>query len=262
MQSRLFELTHEMLADACRIIVAGDIHGDWKSCNRICELFDPIHDYLIFLGDYADRGEKGIEVIDRITDLVDEYPTQVIPLKGNHEDYSEVGEPFFTPSNLMYEARKKKGGWTTYFWEDLKPFLDQLYLAVLIPTEILFVHGGISSKLMDLDDLRYPSRSVEMDILWSDPFEGEGELFNVRGVGVEFGRTISEEICERLKVKKVVRSHQPGKAQKGPFFEHDSRIITISSTEVYGGKPFILSLPTNNLSDAFDQLGRNVIYLR
>jgi predicted phosphodiesterase len=40
-----------------RLIVAGDIHGDFSSLRKIKEIFNPNEDLIIFLGDYADRGE-------------------------------------------------------------------------------------------------------------------------------------------------------------------------------------------------------------
>jgi len=132
--------------------------------------------------------------------------------------------------------------------------MEKLYLTVIIPNIALFVHGGVSSKIKDVKDLRCPSREIEEDILWSDPFKGIGEHFNMRGAGVEFGKDISKKICNRLGVKRIVRSHQPRKARSAPHVEHDGRVITISSTTVYGGIPFILKLPTKDLNTSFNNL--------
>jgi hypothetical protein len=245
-----------------QIIAVGDIHGDYESFRRIHSLFNPNLDYLLFLGDYADRGPQGIEVIDGVKVLLEEYPSRVIALKGNHEDYTEDGRPKFVPCDLIREAVEKSGDWGTYFKEELRPFIDKLYLTALIPNEALFVHGGISRKVKSLDSLRYPSTSVAEDLLWSDPFEGEGEHISMRGAGVAFGRDVSEEVCQILKVRRIVRSHQPRKAREGPHTQHDGRIVTISSTRVYGGTPFILALPTRKLSEAFTHLEKHVVRLR
>lgn len=51
--------------------------------------------YLIFLGDYADRGPKGVEVIDSVEELIGKYPGRLIALRGNHEDYTEGGSREF-----------------------------------------------------------------------------------------------------------------------------------------------------------------------
>lgn len=260
-ESRVYELNSKNLSENNQVIVAGDIHGDFESFSRICRLFDARTDYLIFLGDYADRGSKGIEVIDGVNELLATYPAKVLVLKGNHEDYTREGNPKFSPCDLMEEARLSRGGWRSYFEDKLDPFLDKLYLAILIPNEVLFVHGGISSKLKSVEDLKHPSKYVEEDVLWSDPFEGDGEYPNIRGAGVEFGNDISEAVCRRLGVKRIVRSHQPTKAMTGPCLEHGGRVITISSTIVYGGTPFVLALPANKIITSLSSLKRYVVAL-
>lgn len=259
LRSKLYELTLNLLSEINQIIIVGDIHGDYKSFRRVSNLFDPNQDFLIFLGDYADRGPKGIEVIDGVKELVRKYPGKVVALKGNHEDYTKEGKPTFKPCDLIYEANEKKGSWATYFKNELIPFTNMLYLAALVPGEVLFVHGGISRRVQRLDDLRYPSRCVEIDVLWSDPFEGWGEYQNTRGAGVMFGKDISKEICQKLGLKRVVRSHQPRKARKEPYMEHDGRIITISSTLIYKGRSFALSLPVKNLDTAFRNLEKHTV---
>ena len=45
--------------------------------------------------------------------------------------------------------------------------------------------------------LIYPSQKVVEDILWSDPINFDGEYSNPRGAGVEFGRDISQLVCQR-----------------------------------------------------------------
>ena len=62
----LRELSRPELSQASRLLVAGDIHGDYETFFQIRDLFDPERDYLIFLGDYADRGPRGIEVVDGV----------------------------------------------------------------------------------------------------------------------------------------------------------------------------------------------------
>ncbi|MEM2323027.1 MAG: metallophosphoesterase family protein [Candidatus Bathyarchaeia archaeon] len=247
--SRLFEFDPREFKRIERILVVGDIHGDYDSLRRIIGLVDMSRDFIVFLGDYADRGLYGVEVIDTISSLLEEYSGRIVALKGNHEDYSDDGEPRFYPCDLVYEAERKKGGWMRYFVEEFKLFIERLYLAAMIPGEILMVHGGVSSRIKSISDLRYPSLLVERDVLWSDPWGGYGEYPSRRGAGVEFGIDITEEVCARLGIKMIVRSHEPMKALSGPCYEHNGRVVTVSSTRVYGGKPFILVLdpetPTN-----------------
>ena len=245
-KSRLYEFDERNLLSLKRIAVVGDMHGDYYTLSSLQETIDPSKDGIIFLGDYADRGLKGVEVIDTIDSLVKKYPRSVIALKGNHEDYSDDGKPIFHPCDLIYEAEEKEGNWQRYFEEKLKPFIDNLYLAAIMRDEVLFVHGGVSSKISSLDDLRYPTREIEIDVLWSDPFEEQGEHSSMRGAGVEFGKDVTSDVCESLGIKRIVRSHEPIKAIDGPYYEHDKKVITMSSSSVYGGKPFILIIDPNN----------------
>ncbi len=250
MKSPLFELGGQYLKTFRNIAVFGDLHGDYDALQTALRFsVDPDKDGVIFLGDYADRGPAGIEIIDTIDSLTRNYPRNVFPLKGNHEDYTESGEPQFWPCTLIDEAKEKRGDWQDYFSGKFKPFVENLHLAIIVPGEMLFVHGGISSKIASRYDLEHPTRDIERDILWSDPFEGTAEQPNwERGAGVEFGTDVTMTICEMLRVNRIIRSHQPAKALTGPFYSHDGRVTTISSTSVYGGIPFFLSINPSDFS--------------
>ena len=239
------------ILDCKKVIVAGDIHGDLEAFENIVKLFeDEISRYknvcLIFLGDYADRGDFSLEVIENLKILTKKYPENIVALKGNHEDYDDNGEPKFYPCDLKYEVESKRGIWIEYFERNLKDFFSSLPIAAKY-NSYLFVHGGISSKIKNWEDLINPSTPIEEDVLWSDPFEGYGEYPNPRGAGVLFGKDITKRVLSNLKLEKIVRSHEPKKALKGIFKEHDEKIITISSTRVYGGSVFILEICGKNM---------------
>lgn len=245
-RSQLFTFGETQLRTIRVVRVVGDLHGDYEALKALLKIADPTRDAILFLGDYADRGDLGVEVIEAVNSLMKSYPDNVIALKGNHEDYSELGSPTFSPCDLIEEVTRKRGDWHTYFLRTFKPFLEQLYLAAIIMDEIIFVHGGVSSKLLRLEDLQHPTEELEKDILWSDPFEGHGERPNPRWVGVEFGIDISKHVCQVLGVKRIIRSHEPTKTLNGPYYAHEGRIITVNSTSIYGGHPFILNIDPKN----------------
>ena len=248
MESQLVELDKQQLSKFRRLLVIGDLHGDYDSFRSLLHVADPAKDCLIFLGDYGDRGVFGMEIIDALSRLRDSKPLNIVLLRGNHEDYSESGEPNFYPSTLPDEVLRKNGIWSEYFEKTLKSFLRDLHLAAIVPENLLFVHGGISSRIRSQDDLKHPTDEVKTDVLWSDPFEGQGEKPNAnRGAGVEFGFDVTSKVCENLGIKKIVRSHEPQKASKGPYFMHHRQVITVSSTRVYGGCPFVLVINPSNL---------------
>lgn len=249
-RNSLFILNSTLLSHFRRIMVVGDLHGDFFSFTQVETMFNPTCDLLLFLGDYGDRGPNSIEVIAGMNNLLDTYPEQVLALMGNHEDYTGKGRPNFSPCTLIDEVISQQRSWERYFRDVFQLLLQRLYLSALIPNQILFVHGGISSQIIDEKTLVYPPQKVVEDILWSDPVNSEGEYPNPRGAGIEFGYDISQLVCQRLCISKIVRAHDPRKVLDGPCIQHDGRVITVNSSSVYGGRPFILCLPTKKISRA------------
>lgn len=229
--------------DFGKINVAGDLHGDYKALQALLRTVNLDSDMLVFLGDYADRGSGGVEVIRTVKALKQTHPKNVVALMGNHEDYTAEGVPNFNPCTLIGEAEAKTGGWGPYFLNELKPFIDSLSLCALIPGNALLVHGGVSTKIRSIEDLREPSDELRMDLLWSDPVEGDGEEPNLgRGAGVEFGADVSAAVCHALGVMRIIRSHQPQLAASEPHVMHGGRVVTVNATSVYGGSPFVYVL--------------------
>lgn len=238
----LFELNEEVLKRRRKIFVIGDLHGDYNSFKSGVDQADLDQDFLIFLGDYADRGKYGIEIIEHLHSYLVKYPQSLVALKGNHEIYSDDGIPAFNPCDLIDEAERKRSGWDVFFNRELKPFFSRLYTAAIIPGKALFVHAGITGDITSLKDLKTPSAELEKNLLWSDATDDEiYESPNfLRGTGKIFGPKLTQSVCENLGIRQIIRSHEPRKAMEGPHYQHDKRVVTISSTSVYGGKPHML----------------------
>jgi predicted phosphodiesterase len=218
-----------------KVFVVGDLHGDYESFKNAVKIFDENKkegDILIFLGDYADRGPNGVEIISELFKLL-KTRKDIVALKGNHEDYSKDGEPRFYPCDLIDEANTKiNGGWEVFWKESFQNFLEYLKPAY-IAGKVLFVHGGISKKIQSREEL-FKKENEEI-LLWSDPYDGEGEIPSSRGAGVEFGEDVTNKVLQKLDIKLIIRSHQPNKAAYGqPYFEHSGKIVTINSSILYG----------------------------
>jgi hypothetical protein len=226
-----------------RVYVAGDLHGDYEHFRKILDIFETSgkDSLLLFLGDYADRGLHGSEIIIQLNRLLDNRK-DIVCLKGNHEIYRE-GRPVFSPCDLIYEAETKHGSWKKFYRDTLLGFLSKLHIAAVI-NSVLFVHAGIFSGIKTVKDLE--KQENEINLLWSDPSPGEGEHLNRRGAGIAFGEDITTEVLASLGIKIIVRSHEPNKAAAGPYIEHGGRVITINACTSYGEpwKPFILKVNT------------------
>ena len=232
--------------DIKTVYVVGDLHGDNDSFIKILSLYKKAEkdSLLIFLGDYADRGKQGVEIITKLNDLL-ESNENIIALKGNHELYIN-GFPAFSPCNLVEEARSKYPSWEYFYSEVLSKFISKLYTAAII-NNVLFVHGGVSSRIKTVEDLE--DIKNEKILLWSDPSIIKNEHRDIRGAGVEFGEDITDKVLSSLGLKLIVRSHEPGKAANGPFVEHGGKVITTNSCDSYGKlwNRFILKINTINL---------------
>ena len=68
-----------------RLLVVGDIHGQWDKFQSLFAKvrFNPERDFMVFLGDYLDRGDKPVPLMDFI--LAHQDTKGMIFLRGNHE---------------------------------------------------------------------------------------------------------------------------------------------------------------------------------
>jgi hypothetical protein len=225
------------------VYAVGDLHGDYESFSSVIQRHKkPEKDsLLLFLGDYADRGLNGVEIITVLNRILDSRK-DIIALKGNHEIYKNK-RPVFTPCDLIYEVETKYHSWEKFYSDIMAGFFEKLYIAAVI-NRVLFVHAGISSGIKSVKDLLLPEN--EEDLLWSDPSRVPGEHPNMRGAGTTFGEDITTRVLSSLGVKIVVRSHEPRKAAGGPFPEHSGQVITTNTCTSYGGhlRPFIFKINT------------------
>lgn len=239
-QLRIIDAT--LLSDSDRIFVVGDLHGDVSTLDRVLELWNADRDVIVLLGDYADRGKNSADVIERADKLLTGEPTRVVGLRGNHEDYSASGEPYFSPCDLIDDIQASRGSWSEFWRDTFQPFISRLKLAAIIPGETLFVHGGVSTRIHEQSDLENPNEDVELDVLYSDPTTAfPGETPNkIRQCGVMFGPDITHVICERLGVKRILRGHSHAAARFRPISVHSGQVTTVISSSVFSSNPYVL----------------------
>jgi len=125
-------------------LAIGDIHGCYQELDQLLSRLETRYNLsdvnvrMVFLGDYIDRGDSSMLVLQRLRKIGEKYP-QTIFLKGNHEDsflqeehrtFNDIPTP--TPSFI------------TDFLESLKHYYET--------DSFLFVHGGPSYPEADLEE--------------------------------------------------------------------------------------------------------------
>lgn len=152
--------------------ICGDIHGQFEDLQKLFQLgglpsADPKNRYL-FLGDYVDRGNEGVESMTLLLCLKVLYPSQIFLLRGNHECATISWIYGF------YEECKRR--FSIKLWKEFIECFNYLPLTGIVEEKIFCMHGGLSPELNKIDDIEVIKRPVEIpdqgilcDLLWSDP---------------------------------------------------------------------------------------------
>jgi serine/threonine protein phosphatase 1 len=170
-----------------RTIAIGDIHGCYELLIELVErriIFNPAEDRLIFLGDYLDRGTGSKEVVEFVTELKQNYPGQIVLLKGNHEELALrallcSGDEKACASDRMLwylnggRATVDNWGGIENARNTLIPFIRSLDLYYETETHI-FVHAGVPYG-------KSPETASEGELLWDRSFSYNGKKTLVVG---------------------------------------------------------------------------------
>ncbi len=236
------------------LVLIGDIHGDLQSLLWVLKdidfetkLTNP-NNKLIFLGDYVDRGSNSIGVLYIVCYLKQKFPNSVILMRGNHE--APVEFPFSShdlPLKLTVQYGHKMA--KSIYSNKIIPLFRLLSLIVLIPKQLLIVHGGLPTGEDLIQRIRSGNylgsvvhdpciNSAAMEeILWNDPMEHIDSAldweYSRRGYGKHFGITVSERWLNASSSKLVIRGHEPCQGYK---INHQGMILTLfSCKEAYPG---------------------------
>jgi protein phosphatase len=225
------------------VIIVGDIHGDLNSFVHILEnsgfLKKSIDDKdvsMIFLGDYGDRGAYSPEVYYVTLKLKEQFPENVILMRGNHEGPDDL---LADPHDLPYQFQERFGEKGQEAYAKIRRLFDCLYNAVLINERYVLLHGGVPSKGITIDDLAnahktHPKETHLEEILWSDPSdEIKGTYPSPRGAGKLFGEDVTEKFLKMLNVEVLIRGHEP--SENGFKTNHHNKVLTLFSRK---GAPY------------------------
>ncbi|PAV81584.1 hypothetical protein WR25_03077 isoform C [Diploscapter pachys] len=153
------------------INIFGDIHGQLNDLLRLFTIVGtPADKRMLFLGDYVDRCKKSFEVITLLLCYKILYPKNIFLLRGNHES-AKMNRLYG-----FYEEMKHKRN--PRMWVRFQKVFCESPLCALVGKVIFCMHGGISDKIKDMDDLfqlekprtqKDTNAGISCDLLWSDP---------------------------------------------------------------------------------------------
>jgi protein phosphatase len=243
-QSSLFSVTGKLITlPNCESIIVGDLHGDYSSLQYILmktwfkeRIRDNEPVVLVCMGDYIDRGPGQVEVLYNLSQLLIEYPQNVVLLRGNHEGPSDVG---VSPHDFPYMLHRLYDEKSQTVYEQFRAFADQLYTAAISPNRALILHGGIPVGSQGLNDIAnahrtHPETDNLRQILWNDPMTDPGIARSMRGIGYLFGPDVARRFLDAIGVQVLIRGHQS--SEQGHYAIGDIHTLFSCKLPNYGNK--------------------------
>lgn len=209
------------------LLVLGDLHGCY-SCLKAALLQvdffakaqahtdDPSKPpiYLVFLGDYIDRGRFSLSgTLRTAMQLYRKLPDYVYLLRGNHEYYVEY------EGRVLAPVRPCEAMDSIAAVADNEVFVKYMKLFESLPNmlsfgEHLFVHGGIPRS--DTFAERYESLSslndydLRFQMMWSDPAEVDVVPLDLQKASARFpfGKRQFQQFMAKVGARVLVRGHE------------------------------------------------------
>jgi len=201
-----------------RALFVGDIHGELDSLTEVLRLSNFTEeniksgrrDYLVFLGDFVDRGPNSVEVLTALFDLKIQLKDNVILLRGNHE-LPDVNSRY----GFMNEVYAKYHNNGKEIYTLCNRLFDKFPHAVLTGNGIFAVHGGIPENVSTLGQIADLEGDKLAQLLWNDPrpeINGFEPNYGRDPLGLSeiryFGNDITEKFLKGVDAKVLVRAHE------------------------------------------------------
>ncbi|MCL4421074.1 MAG: metallophosphoesterase [Candidatus Thermoplasmatota archaeon] len=221
----------------------GDTHCAWQVSSKIISDYGETIDKIVFLGDYVDRGDTGIENLAVILKAFVKNPEKVVLLRGNHESRN-VNERY----GFLTEVKEKFG---IKFYDIIEEFFSRLPYAAVV-NDYFCVHGGIARTISTTDaikDLPYPDIGPEnrdaLELLWNDPSDDIDDFSeNLRGEGTfYFGQKAVGTFISKNNLKGIIRGHEVCNGFKKNL---NGKVITVFSSTYHGMPPGLLIMENGN----------------
>lgn len=237
-------------------MIIGDLHGDYAAANFYCQKFEELFRAgecrsVVFLGDYVDRGQNSLKVVETLFRLKTNYPGQVCLLRGNHEDkFINNFGPEINPFGS--ECRSKYGnadGKTVM--DAVNKVFDCLPLTAVIDGKTFCVHGGPSAYSRQSSTSPCPLKRIERirrigeadgfvanNLLWNNynPSDFSFEHNSEHRSRYRYGNVAVDEFLRLNNLELIVRAHDHNHAMReggGMTRDHSGRIITMLGVPDY-----------------------------
>ncbi|XP_048752071.2 uncharacterized protein LOC125663764 [Ostrea edulis] len=240
------------------VYILGDIHGNYrdlvcfeKALWRMGPLLTPAS--FLFLGDYVDRGEYGIEVISYLFAQKMLAQNKFYLLRGNHELRS-VQEMFSFKNECLQKFGESVG---LQVWDAVNDCFDAMPIAATVDDKIFCVHGGIPCSDFDIEHINkipVPLKDPEIEsplaweIMWSDPVsmdvmtpenikdlkDHNGFIYNTRrGTAYFFSCEALMSFLDKNGLSHVIRAHEV--QENGFQVQQQGKLMTVFSSSHYCG---------------------------
>ncbi|XP_067033041.1 uncharacterized protein [Acropora muricata] len=243
------------------IYVVGDLHGNFhdlvcfeKVLWRMGPVLTPAS--FMFLGDYVDRGENGVEVIAYLFAQKLLAPSKFFLIRGNHE-IRDIQKMFTFHGECVQKFGAALG---EEVWNVINAVFDALPLAAIVDDKIFCVHGGIplpsqgGGFVSSIDsipsDLSEPETQSQLawELMWGDPLRPEDVNPNVidelkknegfvsndrRGTAHLFSSDALDAFLSRNGLSHVIRAHEV--QQSGFQVQQKGKLLTVFSSSHYCG---------------------------
>lgn len=208
------------LPDKGKCVFVGDTHGDFSATKVIIKNFiRKRNHYIVFLGDYVDRGPQSKENIDYLLENKEKYENLIL-LAGNHEMFPVIE---CSPSDF----------WDSLSEDEFKYYKEKFLQFPLCVSGNGFigVHAAVPDveKLEDIENIEAGSREWFL-MLWGDFREKEGELLGDFMGRPKIGKDYFKRVMDKLGKNVMIRSHDP--IAEEVMFEN--RCLTIFTSSAYG----------------------------
>ena len=185
-------------------VVIGDIHGQYHDLCKLFETNEKFHmpsvfatkinkkNNYLFLGDYVDRGDQGIEVVAFLYAFKIAFPKRVFLLRGNHECRAMTA--LFSFRSECLEKYDEE------VYNLIMESFDVMTFCAVVAGTFICTHGGIGPGIKNTSTINNINRFQEVpeggdfaDMLWSDPVQDENadsvefDTNTNRGCGYYFG---------------------------------------------------------------------------